>query len=165
MKFFIGITPPPAIKERIFSFQKSFPTNKLPEILEPHITVKTKNGLTEDCSWLDTARSIIEDHPKFEVTFNGVGTFGDGVVVLLPHASKELTALHETLFCAIKPDESDRTKKYFEGDNFEAHFTLGMNSWGMTKEDLVVMKERGLIALAHLPGFEVFYPDISASEF
>jgi 2'-5' RNA ligase len=168
MKYFIGITPPKEINERIASFQRSFVNNKLPEILEPHITVKTKNGLAEDRGWLNKVKSIIENYPRFGIAFEGVDTFGDSVVVLKPCLSKELIALHKALFYAIEPDEEDATKKYYENDKFEAHFTLGMDSWGMTKEELVTMKERGLRELSIMPSFEVafirVYQQISLDE-
>ena len=157
MKYFLGITPPEEIKERIFSFQKSFKNNTLPRIFEPHITVKTKNGLGEDLGWLEKARLVVEDYPKFVIIFEGVDTFGDGVVILRPRLSEKLLSLHKALFQAIKPSEDDTTKKYFENDKYEPHFTLGMDSWGMTKEELVVMREKAVKELSRMPEFEVSF--------
>lgn len=64
MKYFIGISLPKETMERVFSFQKSFANNKLPEILEPHITTKTKNGLTEDYAWLNKVKLTLNHQLK-----------------------------------------------------------------------------------------------------
>lgn len=157
MKYFIGISLPAHLSDKILSFQKSFTNNKLPEILEPHITVKTKNGLTEDCDWLNKVKMIIESHPEFEIDFEGIDTFGDDAVILKLSFSKELMRLHKALYYAIKPDENDTTKKYFEDDKYEAHLTLGMNLWGMTIEDLIKMKEKGLKELPSISKFKVTF--------
>jgi 2'-5' RNA ligase len=157
MKYFIGITLPKETAKRIASFQKSFSSNELPKILEPHITIKTKNGLAEDLNWLDKIRPILENYPKFEVVLDGVGIFGDSVVIIRVLPSREITTLHKALFNAIKPNEQDVAKKYFENEKYEAHITLGMNSWGMTKEELVVMKEKGSKKLTDIPKFNVTF--------
>ena len=157
MKYFIGIILPIETGNRIVSFQKGFPSNKLPEILEPHITVKTKNGLTEDLNWLDKVKRTLKNHSTFEVAFDDVSIFGDSVVVIKIRPSKELTAFHKALFYAIKPDEQDTTKKCFENEKYEDNITLGMISWGMTKEELVFMKEKGLKELSNIPKFSVSF--------
>ena len=124
-------------------------------MFEPHITIKTKNGLTEDLSWIEKVRPVIESYHKFEVSFTGVDTFRDEVVILRIEPSKELVGLHKELFRTISPDETDTSRKYFENDRFEPHLTLGMSSWGMNKEELVVMKEAAEKEFPAIPKFEV----------
>jgi 2'-5' RNA ligase len=157
MNYFIGITPPAHTNEKISSFQKRFPSNKLPYIFEPHITVKTKNGLQDDLAWLSKVTHIIEQHPSFTVGFNGIDMFGDSVVILKPKAPQELIMLHKKLYDAIAPDESDTSKKYFENKKFLPHFTLGMSSWGMSKDELTTMKELSIHELHSLPDFTVTF--------
>lgn len=157
MKYFIGITPPETIKRKIIDFQKNFPNNELVNMFEPHITIKSKNGLTENGQWLDKVKLVIERYPKFTVEFNGVGMFRDTVVILRLQPSEKLINLHKLLFQTIKPTEQDPTKEYFEDDRYEPHFTLGMNSWGMSKDELVAMKERAIKELSSLASFEVSF--------
>jgi len=155
MKYFIGITPPEDTCKKITSFQKSFAHNILPTIFEPHITVKSRNGLTEDLVWLDIAKTVIKNHSSFEISFDKIDSFSDSVIIIRTTVSKELIALHKALYHAIKPTETDPTKKYFENDNFEAHLTLGMSSWGMTLDELAGMKAKATHELMHLPSFPV----------
>jgi len=140
MRYFIGIVPPEKIKRKINSFRKEFKNNKLPKIFEPHITIKYRSGLADDMLWLDKVEPIIRKYPKFEVAFAGVGTFPD-VVILKVEASEEITALHKALYYAIKPDESDPTLRCFENEKYIPHSTLGMVSWGMSREELSVMED------------------------
>ena len=157
MEYFIGIVPPQETLKKIYTFQKSFTSNRLPDIIEPHITVKTKNGLTEDCRWLQTITHIIEEYPRFVITLKGVDMFRDSVVILRPEVSEELIGLHKILYQAIQPNESDPGKQFYENHYFEAHITLGMVSWGMTNEELLCMRERAVQELSHLPGFAVTF--------
>ena len=110
--------------------------------------------MTGDLVWLKKVKQIIEKYPDFEISFDSVDIFGDSVVIVRVHPSKKLTALHKSLFYTIKPNEQDFTKKYFENEKYEAHVTLGMTSWGMTKEELVIMKEKGMEELSPIPKFK-----------
>lgn len=40
MKYFIGITPPDDYKEKIVAFRDRWASNRLNDVVEPHITVK-----------------------------------------------------------------------------------------------------------------------------
>jgi len=157
MKYFIGIIPPEETKSRINNFQRSFSSNKLPYIFEPHITVKSWGGLTDDLMWLDRVIPIIEEYPTFEICLNGVGSFRDDVVILKPVFSKELLALHKKILDIIGPNGYNTYKNFFEGDAYEAHFTLGMNSWGMTKDELFSLKDMGIKELSDIPKFNVTF--------
>lgn len=140
MQYFIGITLPAALKEKIISFQNSFPTNEVQRIAEPHITVKAQGGLTEDESWINVVREAVENYPSFEINLSGVDGFGGTVLFLSPVPSSELIGLHRLLLEVVNPS-NNLIAKYFEGDTYQPHITLGGTSWGMTKDDLVSMRE------------------------
>ena len=48
MEYFIAITPPKEQGEEIRQFQKRWPGNRLPDLVEPHITVKSQGGLGDN---------------------------------------------------------------------------------------------------------------------
>jgi hypothetical protein len=53
MQYFVGVVPPEEYLKRVVAFQKRWTTNRLPEVVEPHMTVKAQDGLTEDMNWLN----------------------------------------------------------------------------------------------------------------
>jgi len=156
MRYFIGVTFPEETITKIDSFRKEFKSNKLPEIFEPHITIKYRSGLFDDMIWLNKVKPIIENYPSFDVDFNGIGTF-PGVIILKIEASKPLMSLHNLLYNEIKPDENDPTMRCFEGEKYIPHSTLGMQSWGMTAEELSLMREQAEAKLVPLPKFKVSF--------
>ncbi len=142
MKFFIGIVPPLATKERIVEFQKSFPSNNVPRMYEPHITLKAPSGLSEDKTWLAPLMTLIGNHAPFLVKLEGLGHFEDRVLFLNPAFSEGLMDLHQKLVALLNPDEEAK-KKYFEGALYEPRLTLGETTWGgMTKEELEIMRKK-----------------------
>lgn len=153
MQFFIGITPPDEIRKKIISFQRSFINNSVPDSVEPHITVKSQGGLTEDKTWLPRIEEIAKNIKSFQQVFEGPGSFGDDVIFLKPVVSQELVDLHKALFDATGPYE-DPTNKYFDNDRYHPHMTLGGMKWGLTKEEVENMKERAQKELRFSP-FEV----------
>ncbi|OGH92833.1 MAG: hypothetical protein A2563_04160 [Candidatus Magasanikbacteria bacterium RIFOXYD1_FULL_40_23] len=155
MQFFIGITPPETISEKIISFQRNFLNNDVPNLVEPHITVKSTGGLTEDKLWLPKIESAINGFSKFQISFEGVGNFDENVIFLKPAFSQELINLHKTLFSAVGPYYKDPAKKYFENNEYHPHLTLGAIKWGLTKEDTLEMVEKARRELKNLPAFEV----------
>lgn len=42
MQYFIGIVPPQKYTARIIQFQNRWSNNRLPQVVEPHITVKLR---------------------------------------------------------------------------------------------------------------------------
>lgn len=155
MRFFIGITPPKTISEKIISFQKSFLNNEVPNLVEPHITVKSTGGLTEDKLWLPKIELAIKNFKGFQISFEGVGNFDENIIFLKLAFSPELIDLHKTLFNAVGPYYENPTKKYFENDRYHPHLTLGATKWGLTKEDTIQMTQKANLELKDLPAFEV----------
>lgn len=155
MQFFIGITPSDEMQEKIISFQRSFANNGVPDSVEPYITVKSQGGLTEDKAWLTRIGDIAKNTKSFQQAFEGAGSFGDNVIFLKPVVSKELINLHKALFNATGSYE-DPTNKYFEGDRYHPHMTLGGMKWGLTKEEAENMKERAQKEFGH-PDYRAIY--------
>jgi len=157
MKYFIGIVPPPRTLERILTFQKSFPTNKVWRYNEPNITVKAPSGLTEDRGWLARVMVIIGNHKPFVIDFTHLDSFRDEVLFLSPAPSPGLIELHLRLVKELCPDEAMH-KEFFEGDEYHPHLTLGDTSWGgMMKVELVEMRRRAEIELFNIPPFQVTF--------
>lgn len=140
MQYFIGITPPEEVKRLIIAFQKSFGSNKVPNNVEPHITLKAQGGLTEDLSWLPKVETALETFQPFEVVLDGIDTFNETILFLDLPLQDELVHLHKKLVRSIQSNK--QTKKFFEHDNYHAHLTLGGIAWGMTKDELATMREK-----------------------
>lgn len=155
MKFFIGIVPPLATKEKVLDFQKSFPSNKVPFFHEPHITLKAPSGLTEDKAWLAKVMALVGDYPRFQIKLEGLDGFGDKVLFLNPVFSQELMDLHLKLVELLYPNtESDN--KFFEGSVYHPHLTLGETTWGgMTTDELQEMRRRAETEFLSVPPFQV----------
>ncbi len=155
MKFFIGIVSPPVTQDRIFDFQKSFPSNKVPFFNEPHITLKAPSGLTEDKSWLAKVEALVGDYPGFQIKLEGLDGFDDKVLFLNPVFSQELIDLHLKLFNLLCPGiENDN--KFFEGSLYHPHLTLGETTWGgMATEELKEMKKMAESAFVGITAFQV----------
>lgn len=164
MKFFIGIVPPPETKERILSFQKSFPSNKIPFFHEPHITLKAPNGLTEDKAWLNKVATFVGGYPRFSVTLEGLDTFGERVLFLNPIFPQELITLHVRLIELFYSDP-ESGNRFFEGSVYHPHLTLGETTWGgMSPEELVEMRKRAEVELLNIPPFQVEFIRIFQKE-
>lgn len=157
MKFFIGIVPPLSTKERIFEFQKSFPSNKVPYFYEPHITLKAPSGLTEDKAWLATVMTMVGNHTPFEIKLEGLDKFGDKVLFLNPTFSEGFMELHNKLISLLNPNTEDQ-EKFFEGVLYHPHLTLGETTWGgMTTEELVMMEKKAEVEFYRIPPFLVTF--------
>jgi 2'-5' RNA ligase len=154
MRFFIGITPSEEIKRKIISFQGSFPKNGVPKSVEPHITVKSQGGLTEEKTWLSRVELALKSFKNFEISFEEVDSFSDDVIFLKPSFSQELLDLHKRLFEAVGPYK-DPGNTYFENDQYHPHLTLGGTRWGMTKKELIEMKKSAQKELISQSSFQV----------
>lgn len=164
MKFFIGIVPPLATKERIFEFQKSFPSNKVPYFNEPHITLKAPNGLTEDKAWLAPVMTLVGNQKPFEIKLEGLDGFEDRVLFLNPTFSEGLVNLHTKLVALLNPAE-ESLKKFYEGSLYHPHVTLGETTWGgMSKEELVDMRKKAETEFSSIPPFLVTFVRVYQKE-
>lgn len=150
MKYFIGITPPENYLEKIRIFQMRWKSNRLPYMVEPHVTVKSQAGLTDDFSWLEKVEKICAETAPFSVALGLPEWFGDHVL-FLSVLSEKILPLHQALVEAVNPPQDVRIK-FFEGDPYHAHLTLGMGEQGMSAEDLKEMA-REATALHPLPTF------------
>ncbi|WP_217594685.1 2'-5' RNA ligase family protein [Cohnella sp. GbtcB17] len=161
MPFFIGIVPPEEYKEQILvfrnkwakTFRNRWDINGFRAPVEPHITVKLPNGLTEDMIWLERVRETCASFPSFQITLSKPGSFGTAVAFLSVE-SKEIFRLHKNLVDAISPPPEfiDRNT---ELDNFIPHLTLGQTKWGMTEAEIIEMKSAASEVLPPFPSFDV----------
>jgi 2'-5' RNA ligase len=157
MRFIIFIVPPLDIEERIFKFQKSFPSNKVPYFYQPHITLKAPSGLSEDMAWLERVKILVGNHVPFEIKFKGLGEFDDRVLFLKPVFSDGLMDLHNKLITLLNPSTEARGK-FFEGSLYNPHLTLGETTWGgMTTEELGAMKNKAETEFRTVMSFPVTF--------
>jgi 2'-5' RNA ligase len=164
MKFFLGIVPPPATKDRIASFQKSFPSNKVPYFNEPHITLKAPSGLTEDKSWLAKVMTIIGNQQRFSIKLNGLDQFEDRVLFLNPEFTQPLVDLHMKLVALLNSDPEEQ-QKFFEGSLYHPHLTLGETTWGgMSRDELEDMKKKAEFEFYTIPAFQVDFVRVYQKE-
>lgn len=134
MQYFIGIIPPDEYKAQIVSFCNRWGSNRLQEIVEPHITVKAQGGLTEDMVWLERIGNACLSVPGFQLSLTEPAMFGTSVV-FLGVRSKEIYELHKLLVDTASPSP-ELIKRYFELDHFHPHLTMGQTCWGMKESEI-----------------------------
>ena len=132
MKFFIDLVPPVQFSEKVTVFQKRHKENKLPAIVEPHITLKMQDKLTEDLEWLPSVRETIASFYPFKVRISGPDTFGKSVLYLRIE-SEMILQLHKALVKLFNPSKEE-IKENFELDYFTPHLTLAIVDETLTEE-------------------------------
>lgn len=120
MKYFIGITPPDDYKEKIVAFRNRWSSNRLNDVVEPHITVKAQGGLTADLHWLESVRETCSLMPSFQLSLSEPESFGNAVTFLSVETSKVIE-LHRKLVKVIYPSQ-ELIDRYFEMDKYHPHF-------------------------------------------
>jgi 2'-5' RNA ligase len=156
MDFFIGVTPPDDITQRIVRFQTTF-SNKF--VVEPHITIKAQSGLTADRAWLKPVEICLRQQTPFRVGLMGPRWFGDDVLYLGVR-SPGIHKIHDDLVRLINPSAELR-HKYFEDVAFVPHLTLAETRFtSIAKETLPSMEARAKHELTDLPPFEVTFARI-----
>jgi 2'-5' RNA ligase len=153
MQFFIGIVPPEEYKNRITKFQKQWINNSLPDVVEPHITIKAQGGLTDETDWLQKVKKVCQDNMQFKLKLNRPAFFGESVLFLTVE-SKRIYQLHRKIVNAVSP-EKDLIKKYMELDDYVPHLTLGQTYWGLSSEELKDMAKFTEEKLRPYPTIEV----------
>ncbi|UTR07105.1 2'-5' RNA ligase family protein [Alkalihalobacillus sp. LMS6] len=137
MNYFIGIVPPEIYKQRIVRFQQQWRNNKLPNIVEPHITLKAQGGLLLDLRWLEKVADCCKDIETFQLTLDKADFFGDDVLFL--HVkSEEILQLHKKIVHAVAPTDQ-LIEQYMELEKYVPHLTLGQSHWGLSRDELKEM--------------------------
>ncbi|MCJ8015301.1 2'-5' RNA ligase family protein [Paenibacillus sp. KQZ6P-2] len=155
MQYFIGIVLPDEYKEQIAVFRNRWASNRLKDVVEPHITVKAQGGLTEDMGWMNNIRGTCSSIKSFRLSMSEPATFGNAVT-FLGVESKEVYYLHKRLVDTVSP-RPEQIDRYFELDRFHPHLTLGQTYWGMNETEIEEMKLSAINALAPFPTFHVNY--------
>lgn len=155
MQYFIGIVPPDEYKEQIATFRNQWASNRLKDVVEPHITVKAQSGLKEDMNWLENVRETCSSIQSFQLSLSEPATFGTAVTFLSVEA-RERYDLHKRLVDTVSPSP-ELIKRYLELDRFHPHLTLGQTYWGMKESEIEEMKLAVRNTLAPFPTFDVTY--------
>jgi 2'-5' RNA ligase len=153
MQFFIGIVPPEEYKNKITKFQKQWINNSLPDVVEPHITIKAQGGLTDEKDWLEKVKKVCQDTIPFKMKLNRPAFFGESVLFLTVE-SKSIYQLHRKIVNTVSPDK-DLIKKYMELDDYVPHLTLGQTHWGLSSGELKDMAKFTEVELRRYPTIEV----------
>ncbi|EQD63481.1 Phosphoesterase HXTX, partial [mine drainage metagenome] len=151
--YFIGVVPPPEYGKQIIAFQRKWRSNRLPDIIEPHITVKSQAGLNDDMTWVDTIKTVCDSFPRFSLTLTKPDSFGVSVVYIGVE-SPEIYKLHSQLVEVVSP-EPEISNQYFELGRFTPHLTLGLTELGMSEVELKEMKDLAGQTLLRIPTFKV----------
>ncbi|WP_284638302.1 2'-5' RNA ligase family protein [Paenibacillus silviterrae] len=155
MQYFIAIVPSDVYKQQIETFRNRWVSNRLKDVVEPHITVKAQGGLTEDMRWLNNVRETCQTFKSFNLSISGPAAFGNAVV-FLGVESDEIYNLHKRVVDAVSPSP-ELIDRYFELDRFHPHLTLGQTYWGMSETEVEDMKLSATDDLAPFPSFHVNY--------
>jgi 2'-5' RNA ligase len=155
LQYFIGIVPPDDYKEQIASFRNQWASNRLRDVVEPHITVKAQSGLAEDMGWLENVRKTCSSFQSFQLTLSEPATFVTAVT-FLSIESTEVYDLHKRLMDTVSPSP-ELIKLYLESDRYHPHLTLGQTYWGMIETEIEEMKIAARDALVPFPTFDVMY--------
>lgn len=161
MEYFIGIAPPTEYGQRIAAFQRRWRANGLPSVVEPHITIKAQGDLDADLVWVDKVRALCSVFPDFPLSIVEARLFGDSVAYL-GIESERIFELHRRLVQDIGPS-TEFIQRYFEGDLYTPHLTLGQIMWGMTASALENMHHEADNILHLFPVFYVTYVTIYQS--
>lgn len=155
MQYFIGIIPPVEYQQQIIEFQKCWPNNRLPDVVEPHVTLKAQGGLTADLAWVDRVKDICSKFPSFDLSIVEPRFF-DNSILYLGVESKQIVELHKRLVDTVSPAR-EVIQRYFELDLFTPHLTLGKTYWGLTESELQEMQFKAGGVLCPFPTFNVKY--------
>jgi 2'-5' RNA ligase len=153
MQFFIGIVPPEEYKKKITKLQRQWKNHALPDVVEPHITIKAQGGLTAKKDWQREVEKVCGDTAPFKLKLNKPAFFGDSVL-FLSVKSKEIYELHQKIVDAVSPGKH-LINKYMELDEYVPHLTLGQTHWGLSSEELKDMAKVTEVELSPYPTFEV----------
>lgn len=153
-KYFLSIDLPIYYEKKILSFQKNYPSNKLPFKLSPHITVKSPIGFTNHTLNKDLIREVCSNFSSFEFSVSKPDFFGKDVLFLSVFSEK-IKFLHKEIVDLFSYSE-EMKKNNFELGNYTPHITLGLTSDGMTFPELLEMKNLAEKSLYPFPVFQAF---------
>ncbi|ETT51937.1 2'-5' RNA ligase family protein [Paenibacillus sp. FSL P4-0338] len=153
MQYFIGIVPPQKYTARIIQFQNRWSNNRLPQVVEPHITVKAQGGLYPDLDGLQHVKRVCSSYWPFELSLTAPICIGDSVIGLGVH-SQYLSELHFRLVRAVSPSP-ELIARYFELDSYLPHLTLGQTWWGLNAAELTEIQALAQTELTPFPTWTI----------
>ncbi|WP_182579439.1 2'-5' RNA ligase family protein [Mammaliicoccus sciuri] len=124
-KYFIGIVPPEPMYSTVLNLQHQY----MDRIgVEPHITLKAQSNLTIDENWIEEITNLINHTSKFNVTQKKTAYCGKEVLYV-SFDSLEIHDLHKQIVGLLNVTK-EMQQKYFEGDLYVPHLTVGKQSYG-----------------------------------
>lgn len=140
MNFFVGIPPPLIFSDKVVAFQKTITGNTMPELVEPHITIKAQGGLDDELKWVGNVKEVCRNTHPFEISILDPATFDDNVLYLRVD-SEVIIQLHKDIVLKIHPSKED-LEGFFELDQFVPHLTLGISNDTLTTEIIREMRKK-----------------------
>jgi 2'-5' RNA ligase len=118
VQYLIGIVPSISIGKRIDELRLKWGYIAT----EPHITIKTPEGLDANNLWINEVKNIIHSMEPFDITIGDVGFFGESVLYYQIHAEK-INKLHKRLVKAVHPNY-EKVNNSYEMDMYVPHLTI-----------------------------------------
>ena len=153
MKLFMGIVPPEEYKEKIRTFQRQWSDNRLPDRIEPHITVKAPFDPPKTNRWLEQIQQVCQNTPSFSLSLGAPSFFGERVVHLSVK-SEGLDLLHQEVI-RVFTEATGFGVSYSEGKTYTPHLTLGNIRHGLTEIQIKEIGKQATHELAPFPSFQV----------
>jgi 2'-5' RNA ligase len=138
-RYFIAVIPPAAYSSRIVAFQKTHPENWLVGEVEPHITVKAPNGLSDDLEWLKPVKRVCGSFYPFTVKISEPESFGKSVL-FLKISSPGILELHRKLAGLFDPSPAEILEN-FELDYYIPHISLAIVANGLSEELIDIVRK------------------------
>ncbi|MCY0869131.1 MAG: 2'-5' RNA ligase family protein [Firmicutes bacterium] len=150
MKYFVGLVLPDAFSLTLQNFCRRWPNNRHPEHVPPHITLKAPPGIGPNPdAWLERLRAVCAHTTPVPVSVGEARWFRRDVLYLSVDRAAVLP-LHRCILYAFGEEAATLT----EGEAYTPHVTIGMRSFGMSRDELEEMYAQVPSALAtSAPGF------------
>jgi 2'-5' RNA ligase len=122
VRYFVALQLEGDISKIIQQIHLQYQEVLMPNLAEPHITVKAPTGFYTDY-WVNKFVEILQSYKPFTVRFDQIGVFNNSVVYLEVKGCAEVVDIHNKLINCLG-SSPELKAKYFEGSQYIPHTTL-----------------------------------------
>lgn len=137
--YFISISVPEPLASWIIRFQRRHAENTLPDLVEPHITVKNPDGLLEGRPWKEEVRSLCYSFHPIRIRLVSSGNLGRNVLYIKAE-SPDLMEFHMKLV-SLFHQFSDKGGDDPEGENYSPHVSIAIGGIGVDASLMDIISE------------------------
>ncbi len=135
MKYFVGLVPTDEFTLCVQAFCRRWPSNRHPDHVQPHITLKAPPGIGSDLNaWLPRLRAACLQMVPAPVAIGEARWFRRDVLYLRVDRDA-VWPLHQCMLDVFGAGAATPT----EGAAYTPHLTLGLRSFGMSTTELEAM--------------------------